>query len=700
MPHTNSVDGSIAGAVVQATTITGGVHIQASRPETPRQLPARPRVFIGRAAELAELSVAVAGEAPVVILTGPAGVGKTILARRWAHDVVDRFPDGQLYVDLQGFSEAAAVDPGEALGHLLRALGLPAEQVPATVAEQSARYRSLTTGRALLIVLDNAFSVAQVRTLLPGAGPSLVLVTSRQRLAGLVADGGHPVEVRPWTVEDSVALLEKTLGSERVEGERSQAVALAEVCGGLPIALSVVSARLVNRPRFPLARLVAELEEETNRLRGLRTADGVSVLSSLDLSYRCLGRPAQTVYRRLAALPGREYGPGPIANLAEHGDEAIDELVSANLLEEVAADRFRQHDLLFLHARRCFEAEESQVSHSRRVCLEWYLASATAAERILTPYRRRPLTYESAGRLVAVPAFASRDEALQWLDDERPSLLAAGRDALAYGWNDLAWHLTDVLWPLLLYKKHYRDRIVIDETGVTAARRWGQPWAEAEMRKRLGDAYAQSGRHAEAEHQLRLAADGYRAAGDPDGGLEADARMASLYRDTGRQPEAIRIYRRVIEASADQRRTGLLLISLGALLAEAGEPDEAIDHLRKACAVFGDLADVDPYNGLRAEIALARAHLAHGDLAEAAVTASRGAAGMRDLGSRFEEAQAVEVLARVAQARGEVTESRRHRQYALEIYDALGSPRAAVLRDPGVIDRDGGEPERHARLAP
>jgi predicted ATPase len=164
VPDTNSVDGTVVGAVVQAGTISGGVHLHLPRPEAPRQLTAPPRLFVGRDAELAELHAA--AEAPLVVLTGPGGVGKTTLARRWAYDVTPRFPDGQLYIDLQGFSEATAVDPDEALGYLLRALGVPAERVPAAVAEQSARYRSLTAGRALLIVLDNAFSVAQVRQLL------------------------------------------------------------------------------------------------------------------------------------------------------------------------------------------------------------------------------------------------------------------------------------------------------------------------------------------------------------------------------------------------------------------------------------------------------------------------------------------------------------------------------------------------------
>lgn len=702
MPDTNSVDGTVVGAVVQAGTISGGVHLHLPRPEAPRQLTAPPRLFVGRDAELAELHAA--AEAPLVVLTGPGGVGKTTLARRWAYDVMPRFPDGQLYIDLQGFSEATAVDPGEALGYLLRALGVPAERVPAAVAEQSARYRSLTAGRALLIVLDNAFSVAQVRQLLPGAGPSLVLVTSRRRLAGLVAEGCVTVEVRPWPVADSVALLERALGPDRVDRERAHAVALTRICGGLPIALAVVAARLSTRPRLPLARLVAELTEETSRLRGLHTAEGVSVLGSLDLSYQDLPHPVRSVYRRLAVLPGREYGPDPIAVLAEsveRAGSAIDILIQANLLEEVDADRFRQHDLLFLHARERFAADEAPAERERagQGCLEWYLAAATAAERVLTPYRRCPFSYAFSRRPLAVPAFPGRAPALQWLDDERPSLIAAGRAALEHGWNDLAWHLADVLWPLLLFQKHYRDRISIDECGLTAAQRWGNRWAEADMRKRLGRAYAEEGRLAEAEEQLRLAAGNYREFGDPLGGIDAEEHIASLYRDAGRESDAIAMYRRVLDANratGEPRRVGLTLIRLGALLTSTGAPAEAVEHLVEARTVFRELAAVDPYNGQRVEIALARAYLARGALAEATAAAEHSAAGMRRLGSKFEEAQAVEVLAEAAHLRGNAEDSRRHWAQALDLYEELQSPRAQIVRGklsgPAVVENDRGEP--------
>ncbi|MCA2211438.1 tetratricopeptide repeat protein [Jidongwangia harbinensis] len=677
--HTNAVDGTVVGAVVQAATVHGGVHVHQAAPAPPRQLIAPPTIFVGRDAELAALN---ATDASPVILTGPGGVGKTTLARRWAHDLSSRYPDGQLYLDLQGYSESTAVDPGEALGVLLRAVGVPSERVPATVAEQSARFRSLTAGRALLVVLDNAFSAAQVRVLLPGAGPSLVLVTSRWRLAGLVIDGGAEIEVRPWNEDDAVALLERSLGAERIDRERAEARALARICGGLPLALSVVAARLAARSKHPLARLAAELGEESHRLAGLRTVDGVSVRGSLDLSYHGLDAAVRAVYRRLAVLPGRDHGPGVVAAVggsAERASAAIDRLLQANLLEEPETDRFRQHDLLLLHAQHRLDADESPAARdgARRAGIEWYLAAAAAADRAITPYRRRPLRYEYAGAPVALPSFTRPGEPVGWLDHERPNLLAAGRMALAYGWNDLAWHLSDVLWPLFLYRTHRRDRIAADERGVTAARCWGNRWAEADMRKRLGDAYAGNGRESEAEDQLHLAVAAFRDAGDPLGVIDAEERLASLYRDTGREPEAVRMYRRLLaanRATGDPRRTALTLVRLGGVLTATGAPAEAVDHLVEARAIFGELGDADPYNRQRTEIALARAYLAQHETAEAAETAAGAAAGMRGLGSPFEEAQALEVLARAVRLGGDAAGADAHAARASRLYAGLGLP--------------------------
>jgi tetratricopeptide (TPR) repeat protein len=634
-----------------------------------------------------------------VVLTGQGGVGKTALARRWARGVQQEFRHGQLYIDLNGFSESDPVDPGEALGFFLRALGVPPARVPPSLDEQAALYRSRTADRSLLIVLDNAFSAAQVRVLLPASDASFVVVTSRLRLAGLVTDGAAVIDVYPLAAGDSVALLEGVLGPERVLGpegaDRRPAESLAEICGGLPIALAVAAAQLTARPRLTVARLVADLELHTGRLRGLRTSEGVSVQGTLDLSYRSLDPRSAALYRRLAAHPGREFGLGPVtALLASAGDavpaamamSAIDLLMQGNLVEETSMDRFRFHDLLLLHARQQLTAAESE--QATRTLLEWYLAAASAADQVITPYRRR-LPYSADPAPAGLPSFADREEALDWLDNERLNLIAAGHEALSRGWAELAWHLSDVMWPLMLYRKIYRDRIGIDETGVAAALLWGNEWAEADMRKRLGRAYTTAGRYEDAEQQLRLATERCDDVGDVRGAVDAREMMAALYRDSGRPSLAIAAFEDRLAANrelGDARWTGLTLISLGSLLSEEDRAADAVGLLREAREIFATLADVDPYNGVRADIALAAAHLAAGDLPSAEAAATRGLAGMRRLGSEFEQAQAIEVLGRIADRRGDADAALRHRTEALTIYSALQSPRAAALRAqmPGV----------------
>ncbi|MFG1604069.1 tetratricopeptide repeat protein [Actinoplanes sp. NPDC049265] len=668
--------------------------------ELPRQLPASPRIFVGRAGELADLEAA--ASAPIVVLTGPGGVGKTTLARRWAHAISPRFPDGQLYLDLQGFSPETATDPADALGHLLRALGVAGGQLPAGAGELSARYRTLTTGRSYLVVLDNALSAAQVRALLPGDGPSLVVVTSRQRLAGLVADGGVTVEVRPWELPDAVTLLERVLGPDRVRHERADAARIARLCDGLPFALAVVAARLAARPRMPLARIAAALAEEKGRLRTLRTSEGVSVLSTLDLSYQALPTEARAVFRRLSLIPARDYGIGPIVALTGSvagAESAVDQLIQANLLEETAADRYRQHDLIWLNARQRLDSDElpDERDQARRAVLEWYLAAAAAADHVLTPYRRRPFPYGFVTEPQMVPSFAGRDEALRGLGEERRGLIEAGTAALQHGWNELAWHLSDVLWPLILLEKLYRDRVGIEQRGAAAARRWGNRWAEAESCKRLGLAHTEAGRPGEAEAELRRAVECYAAADDRLGVLDAEELIASVYRDNGREREAIAMYDQILAAnrtSGDPRRAGLTLIRLGTVLSRVGEPAQAVAHLLEARELFRELGAVDPYNRERVEIALAGAYLALGELDDAIATATVAAAGMDRLGSRFEQAQAVEMLARAAIMRGDRSGARRYRESALVIYDDLGSSRARILRaelpDPDLIGGDGG----------
>jgi tetratricopeptide (TPR) repeat protein len=687
----NAVSGTVIGPSVQAGAIHGGVHVHAApvaRREIPRQLVASPGVFVGREPELAELDRFRRQGRQLIVLSGYGGVGKTFLARRWAHDVRESYPGGQLYIDLNGFSDFDPVDPGEALSLFLQAFGADPSTLPAGLPALAALYRSRTADQTMLVVLDNALSDAQVRVLLPASPTCLVVVTSRRQLTGLIPEGAAVLDVGPLSKADSVSLMSRIVGDARVAAEPAQAEELARLCDGLPLTLSVITARLARRPRLRLAQVAADLRAERNSLRAPRGTESV-----FDLSYRALDPGIGALYRRLSVNPGPEFGSGPVAALLAAStdsppvdggaDDAIDLLLEASLVEEVGEDRFRMHDLLRLYAKQRMTAEETPEQRDRatRTVLEWYFAAARTADHAVTPYRRR-LSYTPITDAPVVPSFADRDAGLDWLAAERVNLIAAGRIALERGWPELAWQFSDVMWPLLLYRKHYRDRRGIDEVGLEAAHGWGNVVAEAEMLNRLGRACTQGGAYAEAEQHLRRAAARFDELGDGRGRTNSEELLAALFRDSGRTAEALALFETVLAANrnlGDDRSTGKALINLGALLPVAGQPQRAIPLLREAQSIFARLTTADPYNGVRVEHALAVAHLAAGDSPQAEAAAERAATGMRRLGSQYEEAQAIEILARAARLRGDEEAAGRHRDTALRIYRSLDSPRAALL---------------------
>lgn len=693
----NEVSGVVAGSSVQAGAISGGVHFHnaggTAGVPIPRQLLSPSAHFTNRVSELAALDGLLSRMQPgIVVLSGAGGVGKTALALSWAHRVRERFPDGHLYVDLAGFSDVGPLDPSEVLASFLRALGVPPPQVPLELAEQAALYRSVTAGRSLLVLLDNAFSVAQVRVLLPGPSASAVVVTSRNRLAGLFPDGASLIEVGPLPETDALSLLGRVVGAERVTKEWQRAEALVGLCGGLPLAVCLAAARLAARPRLTLARLATDFVEGTERLTALSAGEGTTVQAAFDSSYRFLSPAAAALYRRLSLHPGLEFGAEVIAMLAlrqasaagaEGMGDPLEELVGASLLEELPEDRFRFHDLLRLHARQRAGADDSEEVQRAAVLsmLEWYLASAAAADLTLTPYRRR-LPYVWVSR-PDVEGFADRGAALEWFERERSNLISAGRVALDQGWPELAWRLCDVMWPLLLYRRHYRDRVEIDRRGVEAARAWGNKWAEADMLKRLGLICTTVGIHDEAEPCLRESMRLCDEIGDPRGAADAKEGLALLHVATGGLDEAADAFQELIPVYRGldaTRNVGLTLINLGFVLPRLGRPQEAVELLRKAKEIFDGLSAEDPYNGARVVVALTGAHLGAGEIVKARESGVLAARLMRGLGSTNGEAEALEALGEVAHREGDHRAAERHLRQALEIFLALGSSRAESLR--------------------
>jgi len=546
----NHVTGTVSGTIVQAGHISGDLHVHAATPcAPPRQLPPSPAYFTGRATELAALDEVVdrSTDNAVVVIAGAGGIGKTALALKWLGDRADRFVDGQLYADLSAFGAQGPAEPGRVLGRLLRGMGVQAAEVPPELDERSALFRSMTAGRSIALLLDDVASTAQAQTLLPGKGNNLVIITSRTHLAGMVMRGARVLPVSPMPDEDAAALVARTLGADRVVEPRSVR-ALAALCGGVPLALSVAAARLVTRPRWPIDRMVRELADERRRLSALVLENGeVSVEAAFDLSYRELNVGAASVYRRMALHPGTEFGSevaaAATATSVDFARNALDILVDTNMVIEMDEDRFRMHDLLRLHARGCAEREDTAaiLREAVRAMTEWYLERAVTADLVGTSLRfhlgdhyltPRPLLFDTTA------------DALDWLEAQLPNLMAALRGAAEFGWDDLTWQLSDAMWGLFLYRGFHPEWIEACEIGAAAAARLGSPVVQSRMLVHLAAAYLRLNDPAEALRAALPAWELAHTAGDWRAMATALESLGRIAHADGRLQDAVGFYHR------------------------------------------------------------------------------------------------------------------------------------------------------------
>ncbi len=679
----NTVSGPVHGNVVQAKSI-GTVHLHSGPPGNlvPQQLPPAPRLFVSRADELTEMDRWHAHDDHqlLVVVSGPGGVGKTSLALRWLHDSRERFPDGQLYVDLGAHAEAA--QPDEVLEWFLGALGV--EVVPPSLPQRQALFRSLTADRSFAVLLDNAASAAQVRPLLPASPSCAVVVTSRWRLSPLGMDGARFIEVDPMDLGASVELLKRVVGEPRLEVEADAACELARLCGGMPIALGVIGARLSRRPRRSLAREVDELRTETRRLAGLDLGGSASVSAVLDLSYVDLPPRQARLYRLTSWHPGGSFGvEAAAAMLADDVGEVeddLDDLVEKNLLNEVGDDRFRFHDLLRLHARGQDDDEREDAIHR---AVEFYLDKAVVADSAAIPGRPRVgLRFKSADP----EAFGSRAEALDWLDHERDNLVQSLRAAEGHGWPDLVWQLAEAMFALFQRRHHYSDWLFTHELAVQAARTCGEPTAEARLRNQLAVALRNLGRLDEATAQVRIV---LQLAGDHDLGSRATAlvQLGHTYRLKGEFDVALRYFREGVDVETRHGRVrgiGLARRRVGEVLIQMDRVDEAIAELQESEALLDNVVDK-----ARARMFLSRALLHAERFDEAARLADGVLADVRDAGSPLHVADAFELMGEIAERQGDPARARDHYRSALACYGESFDPSADRVRDRlGRLDRD------------
>ncbi|MBC7272413.1 MAG: regulator [Streptomyces sp.] len=594
----------------------------ASVPPIPAELPHAVSGFSGRTAELAALDALLppdgrAHSAPAVVISaigGSAGVGKTALAVHWAHRMRERFPDGQLYVNLRGFDpDQAPMLPQTALGHMLRSLGVAPADIPADLDELTRAYRSRTAGQRLLLVLDNAASADQVRPLLPGGGPFChALVTSRNRLGGLIArDGAVPLALDVLDPGEAGALLEALLGKERTAAEPDAASELAQLCGFLPLALRVAAAHLLLGPGRRVADLVAELAAG-DRLAALELDDDPSCAprSAFALSYRALDDGARQLFRRLSLIPGPDFtAPAAAALLAVGHPRArrlLETLAAAHLVENHGTGRYRFHDLLREYARERAGQEETpaQRTEAFRRLAGWYLRTARCAagpwlfpdvppellDRAEAPSeptpdeQTTPNTVTTGGPTPPHPA-AEGPRALERLEGERANLLAAVDHAALHGCRAVSWHLTDALYRYFWFCLPRPVWRATARTALDAAAAEGDLRGQAAMHLALGLASWDMARHQDAQDHYARTLELSRRADWPNGQGWAHGGLGLASWSTGHLEEALDHYTVMLGISRAHRDTpaeSTVLAAIGKVYRDMGRLAEAADLLELA----------------------------------------------------------------------------------------------------------------------
>jgi len=720
--------------------------------EVPAQLPGDVTAFTGRADELAELDlllaetsgrasqygpIGVLGEAGcpgeaggmaaqpsavvIAVVSGTAGVGKTALAVRWARQAAGAFPDGQLYVNLRGYDPGQPVLPADALAGFLRALGMAGQDVPPGEDERAAAYRSLLNGRRVLVVLDNAASVEQVRPLLPGCPSCLVIVTSRDSLAGLVArHGARRLNLDILPLDDAIGLMRALIGA-RVGAEPRAAAALAGQCARLPLALRVAAELAAANSGSRLGELASELADEQRRLDLLDAGgDGrTAVRGVFSWSYRHLPADAARAFRLAGLHLGPHFDAYAIAALtavtATQARDVLALLARAHLVHPAGTGRHGMHDLLRVYAGQLAAEQDSAAARDAALAslYDYYLGTAASAMDALVPAERHYRPRVPPVRTPAPPV-ASPDEARGWLDAERATLAAMAVHTAMRGAPDYATRLAATMYRYLETGGHYADAVTMHSHARHAARLLGDRAAEATALTNLGIISWRQGRYQQAAgyHQQALAASAEIA--DQMGEAIAVANLGAVYERQGRyeraascHQQALALFRETGDRSGEARALG----NLGSVAGRQGHYEQAVSRYQQALAVFRESGDQigeasalpdlgvayqrqgryeQAFGCYHQALALFRVSgdrtgeaealngvgeilLSTGRPDEARVEHTAALALASQIGDRYEQARAHSGLGAVLHAIGDVCLAQHHRQRALGLYAELGA---------------------------
>ncbi|MBV2357735.1 winged helix-turn-helix domain-containing protein [Streptomyces sp. J2-1] len=701
----------------------------AAAPVRPAQLPASVQDFTGRAAFVGELTgiLAAASEEQgrvmaVSAVAGIGGVGKTTLAVHVAHQARQAFPDGQLYVDLQGSSGHPA-EPESVLGSFLRALGTPDSAVPDSPAERAALYRSVLDGRRVLVLLDNAKDAAQVRPLLPGTAGCAALVTSRVRMMGLA--GAHLVDLDVMSPEEALGLFTKIVGRERVAAEREAALDVVAACGFLPLAIRIAGSRLAARRTWTVSVLAAKLADERRRLDELQAGD-LAVKATFELGYGQLEPEQARAFRLLGLADGPDISLAAAAAVldlpAEDAEELLESLVDTSLLESAAPGRYRFHDLVRLYARSCAERDEQPPSERESALsrlLDHYLATAARVYALERPGDRLADHLEATE--YAGLAFTDRHAAQDWLYAEADALLSCVRQSLH---GPRLRRAVDLLWvakDLAESGANSRAYEVAAHESLARARAAGDPRAAGRALTALTDVHLVAGRfddadaaaveafraaeeaddpvprcwspntrgiialyqgrHEDGERHLTLAIGNFRADANRPGEASALCNLSRIHLAGGRVDSAVALARQgivIYDSTGNALRGANARYALGLALTRNGQLDEAVECLLSALDTFRDSRQ-RLWEGMTL-FRLAEADLAARRPAQAAPRAESALSVLRGIGGEWRRGLVLTVLGRALDGVGQPGRAQVCWQEALRLYEELGSPEADEVR--------------------
>ncbi|WP_447037521.1 NB-ARC domain-containing protein [Streptomyces sp. DSM 118878] len=663
----------------------------------PSEVPALRTRFINRQAELAALggssadATAAASHVDVRVLAGPPGVGKSALARHWAHTTPERFPGGRLYVDFAALRNraGAGADVTEAVGHCLRSLGVDDTLLPPSLAERTALFRSRTSALRVLLVLDGVTSPAQVRALIPQGPGSAVLATSTAKLGELSLDGARPLPLKPLGADASLLLLADRCGEDRIAADPDAARRVADLCSGLPVALHVAAARLVNDRRLGLAALAAELEDETRRLSALDVGGESPVSAVLNAAYGQLSPELAHGYRLLGWVPGHCFDVATAAAALGSDTEAaqvlLDVLEDMSLLEVTDDRRHRFHGLVRAHARERATAEEPPGTEAAvvRDVLTHYLTLTAFADRSVRADRTRVADLRLLLGERPDPFTAhGGPRPLDWLEAERANVMAVLRAAGAHRLYTPGWQLAECFTVLFLHHRHLGDWQESLELGARYAQAAVAPAAEARLRTLLSRPLMDLGEHDRAHQELTAALACAEVSGDTV--LQASAlEFSGRYWDRFAPARAIAAYQRSMELNAqagEARGAAIAAFFLGRAQDAHGETALALTTLRRARTSLLSLPDPDHRMADRAAAALGRVLDRLGRTTEAVPVLREAAQALREREAYAYEAEALLDLASIAERPGaDRSRLRDDLARALAIHEEMGSPLTGQL---------------------